>query len=102
VIRFVEIINRTDKNPRMERTSIPQFEVQEVWINEKFVVNLREATGYIKLLREGRLPADLSQQHSFTAVTTNTGGLSETYVVIGSLDTVANRLSKDRPTLLKG
>jgi hypothetical protein len=86
----------------MERTSIPQFEVQEVWINEKFVVNLREATGYSKLLREGRLPADLSQQHSFTAVTTNTGGLSETYVVIGSLDTVANRLSKDRPTLLKG
>lgn len=102
MIRFVEIVNKTDKNPRLERTAIPQFDVQEVWINEKFVVNLREATGYTKLLQEGRLPPDLNSQHSFTAVTTNTGGVSETYIVVGALNTVANRLSKDRATLLKG
>jgi hypothetical protein len=102
MIRFVEIVNKTDKNPRLERTAIPQFDLQEVWINEEFVVNLREATGYAKLLREGRLPADLSIQHSFTAVTTNTGGISETYIVVGALNTVAGRLSKDRSTLLKG
>ena len=102
MIRFIEIINKTDKNPRLERTAIPQFDMQEVWINEKFVVNLREATGYTKLLREGRLPEDLSPQHSFTAVTTNTGGISETYIVVGDLAIVANRLSKDRATLLKG
>jgi hypothetical protein len=102
MIRFVEIVNKTEKNPRLERTAIPQFDMEEVWINEKFVVNLREATGYDKLLREGRLPEDLSLQHSFTAVTTNTGGISETYVVVGELAAVANRLSKDRATLLKG
>ena len=56
MIRFIEIINKTEKNPRLERTAIPQFDMQEVWINEKFVVNLREATGYNKLLREQQLP----------------------------------------------
>jgi len=102
MIRFVEIVNKTEKNPRLERTAIPQFDMEEVWINEKFVVNLREATGYDKLLREGRLPPDLNLQHHFTAVTTTTGGVSETYIVVGELAIVANRLSKDRATLLKG
>ena len=102
MIRFIEIINKTEKNPRLERTAIPQFDMQEVWINEKFVVNLREATGYNKLLREGRLPPDLNPDHRFTAVTTNTGGVSETYIVVGDLPIIANRLSKDRATLLKG
>jgi hypothetical protein len=102
VIRFVEVVNRTDKNPRMERTAIPQFELQEVWINEEHVINLREASGYTKMLQEGRLPADLSAKHSFTAVTTNMGNMSETYIVVGDLPTVANRLSKNRASLLKG
>jgi hypothetical protein len=102
MIRFVEIINKTEKNPRLERTATLQFDMQEVWINEKFVVNLREATGYNKLLLEGRLPLDLSPEHHFTAVTTNTGGISETYIVVGDLSVVANRLSKNRTTLLKG
>ena len=40
MIRFIEVVNTTSKNPRMERTAIPQFELKEVWINEKHVVNL--------------------------------------------------------------
>lgn len=102
MIRFVEVVNKTTKNPRMERTAIPQFELREVWINEQFVVNLREAAGYHKMLLEGRLPEDLDAQHQFTSVTTNTGGVNEVYVVVGDLSTVANRLSKNRANLLKG
>ena len=45
MIRFVEIINQTRFNPRMERTAVPQFSMGEVWINEKYVVSIREATG---------------------------------------------------------
>lgn len=102
MIRFVEVVNRTDKNPRMERTAIPQFELQEVWINDEHVVNLREATGYTRMLHEGHLPADLNAKHRFTAVTTSMGNMTETYIVIGDLATVANRLSKNRASLLKG
>ena len=102
MIRFVEVINKTEKNPRMERTAIPQFELKEVWINEEHVVNLREATGYARMLEEGRLPNALSTEHRFTAVTINMGQISETYVVVGDLPTIADRLSHNRARLLKG
>ena len=86
----------------MERTSTPQFTLGEVWINQDYVVSVREAVGYKALLREGVLPPDLDNAHTFTTITTQTGQLTETHVVVGAPDTVANRLSKGRSTLLKG
>ncbi len=32
MIRFVEVLNKTDKNPRMERVASLEFELGEVWI----------------------------------------------------------------------
>lgn len=102
MIRFIEIVNKTEKNPRLERTAIPQFDMQEVWINEKYVVSFREASGYQRLLREGRLPEDLNQDHSFTAILTNNGGLSETHIVVGDVNAIALRLTVEKRRLLKG
>tara|TARA_R110002020_G_scaffold33769_1_gene102627 strand:+ start:13950 stop:14258 length:309 start_codon:yes stop_codon:yes gene_type:complete len=102
MIRFIEVINETNFNPRMERTSHLKFSLGEVWVNETYVVNVREASGYQKLLKEGRLPTDLDASHQFTAITTNNGSTTETHVVVGDVRTVAGRLSKDHKTLLKG
>ena len=102
MIRFIEVRNETNFNPRMERTSTPRFTLGEVWINENYVVNIREAVGYTSLLREGLLPDDLDATHSFTTVTTNNGQVSETHVIVGSPETVAARLNQDRKMLLKG
>ena len=102
MIRFVEIINRTDKNPRMERTAKPRFELGEVWINEKFVVNVREHVGYNNLLEEGRMGVDLDSSHRFTTITLNEGGRSSSHTVVGDPMTVASKLSRDRAQLLKG
>ena len=102
MIRFIEILNDTDFNPRMERTSQLQFSLNEIWINEKYVVSFREAAGYRKLLNEGRLPADLDQDHNFTAILTNNGNISETHVVVGDIATVARRLKVEKRSLLKG
>ena len=102
MIRFIEVVNETDFNPRMERTAIPQFTLNEVWINEKYVVSVREATGYSSLLREGRLPPDLDHTHSFTTVITHNGSVTEAHVVVGSPAAVAGRLSHDKKSLLKG
>ena len=68
MIRFIELINDTNFNPRMERTSIPRFSLAEVWINEKYVVNIKEALGARSLLKEGQLPTDLDEDHRFTPV----------------------------------
>jgi hypothetical protein len=102
MIRFIEIVNETNFNPRMERTSTPRFTVGEVWINENYVINVREATGYKSLLREGLLPSDLDSSHSFTAITTNNGHVQETHVVVGVPSSVASRLNHDKKVLLKG
>ena len=55
MIRFVEVLNKTDKNPRMERVATLRFELGEVWINEKYVVNVRPHVGYDSLLKEGKM-----------------------------------------------
>ena len=102
MIRFVEVVNKTDFNPRMERTAVPHFELGEVWINEQFVVSIREATNYNKLLAEGQLPPKMDEAHRFTSVTTNMGGATETHVVVGAPETVARRLGQINNTLLKG
>jgi hypothetical protein len=102
MIRFIEVTNDTEFNSRMERTAQLEFSLNEVWINEKYVVSFREASGYKKLLREGRLPGDLNQDHNFTAILTNNGSLNETHIVVGDVDTIARRLKVDNRSLLKG
>ena len=102
MIKFIEVLNQTNFNPRMERTAHPKFTLGEVWINENYVVSIREAVGYKSLLREGQLPQDLNEGHSFTLVTTNNGNLTESHVVVGTPATVAGHLNHDTKTLLKG
>ncbi|MAH48840.1 hypothetical protein CMI37_23635 [Candidatus Pacearchaeota archaeon] len=101
MIKFVEVVNETTFNSRLERVAVPQFSLKEVWINEKYVVNLRAAPGYDKLLREGRL-GELHSGHDFTLVTVQQGGLQESYVVVGAVAEVAGKLNQDRRTLLRG
>ena len=102
MIRFIEVLNETNFNPRMERTSKPKFGLGEVWINEKYVVSLREAVGYKSLLKEGKLPFDLDAAHSFTTIVTNNGRVTEAHVVVGTPATVAGRLNPKTTGLLKG
>ena len=103
MIRFVEIVNQTTFNPRMERTAIPSFSMGEVWINEKYVVNVSPAPSYKRLLREGSLPPHLDENHEFTAITVNQGNTTRTHVVVGEAAFIASRLDsvKERQ-LLKG
>ena len=102
MIRFVEVLNKTNKNPRMERVASLEFELGEVWINEKYVVNVRPHVGYDSLLREGKMGLGLDQGHRFTTVVVNEGGKSSTHVVLGDPSDVATRLTNNRSQLLKG
>ncbi len=102
MIRFVEIINDTNFNPRLERTSKPCFTVSEIWINPQYVVSIREARGYTSLVREGHLPQDLSPSHQFTTVELNNSGIVERHVVVGPPHIVAQRLERHEAQLLKG
>jgi hypothetical protein len=102
MLRFVEVINETNFQPRLERTANVRFSLGEVWINEKYVVSVRDARGYQKLLREGRISGDLNPDHQFTSITTTNGTVTEVHVVVGDVTSVARRINKDKQTLLKG
>ena len=102
MIKFIEVLNETNFNPRMERTSKPRFTLGEVWINEQYVISVREAKGYQSLLQEGLLPDGLDNAHSFTLVTTQQGATSESHVVVGSVGAIATRLGSGAKELLKG
>jgi hypothetical protein len=102
MIRFIEVVNKTNFNPRLERTAKPRFSLEELWINEKYVVSIREATGHKKLLLDGLLPSDLAEGHMFTAITTNQGTTTETHVVVGDPVSVAERIKPHQAGLLKG
>lgn len=102
MVRFIEIVNNTDFNSRMERTAQLQFSMGEVWVNPQYVISIREATGYKSLLQEGRLPAGLEGSHTFTTLVVNRGRVTETHVVVGSPVVVAGRLGNQEKELLKG
>lgn len=102
MIRFIEIINDTNFNSRLERTAVPAFRVGEVWINESHISNLRAAPEYERLLSEGSLPAGVPPTKYFTSITTSNGNVTETHIVVGEVNAVAQRLGYDRRTLLKG
>ena len=79
-----------------------EFGLEEVWINEAHVVSIRRAPEYKRLLEEGVLSSDLDNDHDFTSVVVNTGGVRESHVVIGDVADVARKFNYDPRTLLKG
>ena len=102
MIRFIEVVNETTTDLHLKDSPSSKFVLGEVWINEKYVVSVREARGYSSLLQEGFLPSDLSEGHSFTMVVTNNGQVTQSHVVVGTPVSVASRLHPVEKELLKG
>lgn len=104
MIRFIEIVNNSDTDRRQEKTRVPAYSLSELWINDKYVISIKEALIPLRLLREGYLPPDLSENHKFTLVTINNGNTTQTHTVIGDPSDVARqlKLSSGKNQLLKG
>ena len=94
MIKFVEVA------PSPTRSS--DFILNEVWINQSHVVRIQSANEFKRLLYEGRLPSDLDQNHEFTSIVINMGGIIENHVVVGDISSVAGLLNHTSRTLLKG
>ena len=84
MIKFVEVVGHD------------QLLLEELWINEDSVVKIKNDTP------TGRLPPQLDENHAFTSVILNNCGIMETHVVVGSVESVAGKLNKNKRQLLKG
>ena len=81
-----------------------RYEIRSVYINPDFVVCLREDEQTLQVLKEsdGSLPEELDGRHQFTKLHINGGHGSFDITVIGSPDSIKERLAQPKSTLLKG
>jgi UDP-N-acetyl-D-mannosaminuronic acid transferase (WecB/TagA/CpsF family) len=81
-----------------------RFNLRPVHVNPDFVVCLREDEQTMGLLKENSdlLPDGMDLRHQFTKVYINGGHGSFDITVIGSPDSIEEKLIKSKSTLLKG
>ena len=81
-----------------------QFKIRPVYVNPDFVVCLREDVQTLKLLKEdkGLMPDGLDPRHEFTKLHINSGNGSFDITVVGSPDSVEEKLTLKSNSLLKG
>ena len=79
-----------------------RYELREVFINPEHVVCLRESPRFALLLQEGLLPEGIDQRQGFTTLQMNRGNTGLNIVVVGSPQSVEEKIRKTKKTLLKG
>jgi len=90
------------KSNKFTDTVNEDYQIRVVYVNPDFVVCLREDTKTLNMLQEGLLPAGLDSRQEFTKVHINGGNGSFDITVIGSPDTVEQKLAQRKSSLLKG
>ena len=82
-------------------TTQQTYTLREVFVNPEHVVMIREEARMQQLNEQGRLPAELNNEHRFTKLTINRGHTGTEIVVVGSHATVEDSLAK-KAKLLRG
>jgi len=99
IVKLTEIIR--DKNLSESKQCF--YALKEVFVNSEHVVCLREDVVFAKLLTEGQLMDDLDPRQSFTKVYLNRGQSGIDVTVVGSPDTIQEKLGLNKQQqLLKG
>ena len=94
IVKFVEI------SRELNIAEAKDYKLCEVYINPEHVVMLREDAYTSRLLQEKRLPKDLDDRQRFTRLTMQRGSSGTEVVVIGTPDSVREKLFKTQ--ILRG
>ena len=80
------------------------YEIRPVYVNPDFVICLREDEQTLRVLKEynGLFPDGLDGRHQFTKLHINGGHGSFDITVIGSPDSIEEKLAQSKSALLKG
>jgi len=99
VVKLVEVFR---KNKLSEgKLSIKKYALREIFINPEHVVCLREDENYKTMLEEGFFE-DMDNRQTFTKIYLNRGQMGIDLVVVGSPDTIQEKLGLKKQQLLKG
>ena len=99
VVKLVEVFR---KNKLSEgKLSIKKHALREIFINPEHVVCLREDENYKTMLEEGFFE-DMDNRQTFTKIYLKRGQMGIDLVVVGSPDTIQEKLGLKKKQLLKG
>ena len=82
-------------------TTQQDYTLREIFVNPEHVVMIREEARLQKLNEQGRLPAGLATEHSFTKLTINRGHTGTEIIVVGAPHIIEGFLNSKK-TLLRG
>lgn len=85
-------------------SNLNEYKIRPVYVNPDFVVCLREDEQTLGILQEdlGVFPSGFDTRHQFTKVKINGGQGSFEITVVGDPDTVGEKLSASKTSLLRG
>jgi hypothetical protein len=79
------------------------YTMNEIYVNPENIVNIREDGHFNVLFQEGKLPwEELSKHTTFSTITMNSGGISNTLTVAGSPGQIQEKCFKAQKQLLQG
>ena len=103
MIRLVEIRESSRGKVAQSEGRDQRFTLSEIYINPSHVVCIREDASTVQFLNEGLLPDGLAARQRFTRLHLNRGQGGLELIVVGSPDTIGEKLNLSAPSkLLKG
>jgi len=102
MIKLVEVKKITDFNV-MERRASAHFELDEIWLNPELILQIKSDQRMRTNLKKGFLPEKMDDRQQFSRVSFGTGNNVSVVTVVGSPETVAEKIYKFTSTeILKG
>ena len=89
LIKLTEVCNNS------AITSQQTYTLREVFINPEHVVMIREESRMKQLNEQGKLPAELNENHRFSKLSINRGHIGSEIVVVGAPETIETALDKN-------
>tara|TARA_R110000824_G_scaffold58132_5_gene157486 strand:+ start:676 stop:975 length:300 start_codon:yes stop_codon:yes gene_type:complete len=98
LIKLIEVARRSAMTG-----GTPDYKMNEVFVNPENIVSIREDVQFNVLFKEGQLPwGDLNPHTTFSTLTMNSGGISNTVTVAGSPSQIQEKCFDANKQLLKG
>ena len=102
MIKLVEV-KRIQEYNVMEKKALAHFELQEIWINQDSIQQIKPDFSMKHHLSEGYLPEGLSPQQLFSKIQYGVGNNVAIATVVGAPEAVVEKIYKSSPKeILRG
>ncbi len=99
VIKLQEVYRSSTSTSRGSPTDRMRWKVREIFVNPEHIVYARPSAEMSMRLTEGLIDGVSSDQRGFCILSLNRGNSGTDITVVGTLEEIENRISKERQIL---